>query len=354
MKFLVLPGDGIGPEIVAAAVDALGALDRRYDLKIDLDQYDVGFASLEKTGSTLPPEVMALATQVDGVLLGPVSTEDYPPPEQGGINASSWFRKRLDLYANIRPSYSRPGVPSHASDMNLVVVRENTEGFYADRNMAVGSGEFMPTPDVALAIGKVTTEGCRRIAVAAFELARRRRCRVTAVHKVNVLKLYSGLFLDQVRHVAADYPDVELDTVIVDAMAALLIRNPQRFDVIVTTNMFGDILSDEASEIAGGLGLAGSLNAGDKFAVAQAAHGSAPDIAGKDEANPVAFLQSVAMLLEHLGAKNDRRDLTDAAETLKRETDALLSSPATRTPDLGGNCGTKAFSAALVSAIGKG
>jgi len=175
MKFLVLPGDGIGPEIVASAVDALEALDRRYGLKIELDRHEVGFASLERTGSTLPPEVMALATQVDGVLLGPVSTEDYPPLEKGGINPSSWFRKQLDLYANIRPSYVRPGVPCHAADMDLVIVRENTEGFYADRNMAVGSGEFMPTPDVALAIGKLTTEGCRRIAVTAFELARRRR-----------------------------------------------------------------------------------------------------------------------------------------------------------------------------------
>jgi 3-isopropylmalate dehydrogenase len=238
--------------------------------------------------------------------------------------------------------------------MDLVIVRENTEGFYADRNMALGSGEFMPTPEVALAVGKATTEGCRRIAIAAFELARRRRRHVTAVHKANVLKIYSGLFLDQVRQVAADYPDVDLDTVIVDAMAALLIREPQRFDVVVTTNMFGDILSDEASEIAGGLGLAGSLNVGDKFAVAQAAHGSAPDIAGHDKANPVAFLQSVAMLLEHLGARTGRRDLADAAVTLKRETDALLSSPATRTPDLGGSCGTKAFTAALVSAIGAG
>lgn len=354
MKFLVLPGDGIGPEIVTSAVEALKALDKRFGLKLELDIHEVGFASLEKTGSTLPPEVMALATRVDGVVLGPVSTEDYPPVDKGGINASSWFRKQLDLYANIRPSYARPGVPCFADDMDLVVVRENTEGFYADRNMAVGSGEFMPTPDVALAIGKVTTEGCRRIAVAAFELARRRRRHVTAVHKANVLKIYSGFFLDQVKAVAADYPDVKLDTVIVDAMAALLVREPQRFDVIVATNMFGDILSDEASEIAGGLGLAGSLNAGDKFAVAQAAHGSAPDIAGQDKANPVAMLQSVAMLLDHLGAKHDRRDLTDAAETLKRETDALLAAPTTRTPDLGGSCGTKAFTETLVAALGRG
>jgi 3-isopropylmalate dehydrogenase len=353
MKLLVLPGDGIGPEIVASAVEALTALDRRFTLGIDLIHRVVGLSSLEESGSTLSPDVMALASEVDGVLLGPVSTEDYPAAAQGGINPSAWFRSQLDLYANIRPSYARPGVPVHAEDMDLVIVRENTEGFYADRNMAVGSGEFMPTPEVALAVGKVTVEGCRRIAVAAFDLAMRRGKHVTAVHKANVLKIYSGLFLDQVKLVARDYPDVTVDTVIVDAMAALLIREPQRFDVVVTTNMFGDILSDEAAEIAGGLGLAASLNAGDKHAIAQAAHGSAPDIAGQDKANPVAFLQSVAMLLDHLGAKNSRDDLTVAAACLKTETDGLLADATTRTVDLGGSCGTTAFTEALVAAIEK-
>lgn len=354
MKLLVLPGDGIGPEIVDAAVAALGVLDRRFGLGIDLIHREVGFASLEQSGSTVPADVMALALDVDGVLLGPVSTEEYPTAAQGGINPSAWFRGNLDLYANIRPSYSRAGVPSHAENMDLVIVRENTEGFYADRNMAVGTGEFMPTPEVALAVGKVTVEGCRRIAVAAFELAQRRRKHVTAVHKANVLKIYSGLFLDQVKQVAKDYPDVSVDTVIVDAMAALLIREPQRFDVVVTTNMFGDILSDEAAEIAGGLGLAASLNAGDRHAIAQAAHGSAPDIAGQDKANPVAFIQSVAMLLDHLGAKSNRNDLTAAAACLKAETDGLLADPKTRTVDLGGACGTKDFSRALVAAIEAG
>jgi 3-isopropylmalate dehydrogenase len=155
-----------------------------------------------------------------------------------------------------------------------------------------------------------------------------------------------------VKHVAKDYPDVTVDTVIVDAMAALLIREPQRFDVVVTTNMFGDILSDEAAEIAGGLGLAASLNAGDRHAIAQAAHGSAPDIAGQDKANPVAFIQSVAMLLDHLGARHNRDDLTAAAGCLKDETDALLADSRTRTIDLGGTCGTKDFTRALVAAIG--
>ncbi len=353
MKLLVLPGDGIGPEIVGVATQALQALDRRFGLGLDMTTRDIGFASLEKTGTTLTPEVMTMATRVDGVLLGPAATEDYPPRDQGGINPSAWCRTNLDLYANIRPSYIRPGVPGHVPQMDLVIVRENTEGFYADRNMAVGVGEFMPTPEVALAVGKLTVEGCRRIAVAAFELARRRRRHVTAVHKANVLRIYSGLFLKQVEEVAKDYPDVTVDKVIVDAMAALLVRVPERFDVVVTTNMFGDILSDEAAELAGGLGLAASLNAGDRFAVAQAAHGSAPDIAGKDRANPVAFVQSVAMLLEHLGAKNSRNDLAAAAECLKTNADALLADPATRTHDLGGTCGTRAFGNALAAAISR-
>ncbi len=351
MKLLVLPGDGIGPEIVASAVDALTVLDRRFNLGIDLIHREVGFDSLEKSGTTVSADVMALALEVDGVLLGPVSTEEYLPAAQGGVNPSAWFRGNLDLYANLRPSYVREGVPSHAKEMDLVIVRENTEGFYADRNMAVGTGEFMPTPDVALAVGKVTTEGCRRIAVTAFELAQRRSRRVTAVHKANVLKIYNGVFLDQVKEVAKDYPDVAVDTVIVDAMAALLIREPQRFDVVVTTNMFGDILSDEAAEMAGGLGLAASLNAGDRHAIAQAAHGSAPDIAGQDKANPVAFIQSVAMLLDHLGASRDRADLTEAAECLKGKTDGLLADSKTRTVDLGGSCGTREFTAALVASL---
>ncbi len=351
MDLLVLPGDGIGPEIVSVAVAALNALDRAHQLGLVLHQHDIGLATLESRGTTLPDEVARMAAEVDGVLLGPVSTEHYPPVAEGGINLSAWCRKTLDLYANIRPSAVRPGVPAHVSEMDLVIVRENTEGFYADRNMAVGSGEFMPSHDMALAIGKLTREGCRRIARTAFELARRRRGHVTAVHKANVLKLYYGLFLEEVRGVAADFPEVALETVIVDAMAALLVRRPETFDVVVTTNMFGDILSDEASELSGGIGLGPSLNLGDRHAVAQAAHGSAPDIAGQDVANPSAFLHSTAMLLDHLGTRHGKPGLSEAARRLAVTTDGLLARPETRTADIGGNCGTRAFGEALVAAL---
>jgi len=354
MDLLVLPGDGIGPEIVSVAVAALRSLDRTHQLGLNLHQRDAGLATLASQGTTLPDEVAELGRTADGVLLGPASTEHYPAAADGGINLSAWFRKTLDLYANIRPSAVRPGVPAHVPAMDLVIVRENTEGFYADRNMAVGSGEFMPSNDMALAVGKLTREGCRRIARTAFELASRRRGRVTAVHKANVLKLYYGLFLEEVRGVAAEFPDVTVETVIVDAMAALLVRRPESFDVVVTTNMFGDILSDEASELAGGLGLGASLNLGDRYAVAQAAHGSAPDIAGQDRANPTAFLHSTAMLLDHLATRHAKPALAEAARRLAVTTDMLLADPKTRTVDLGGNCGTKAFGEALVGALDAG
>ena len=187
--------------------------------------------------------------------------------------------------------------------MDLVIVRENTEGFYADRNMHQGVGEFMPTPDLALSVRKISAHACRRIAVAAFELARTRRRKVTAVHKVNVLKVTEGLFLREVRKVAADYPDVACDEQLIDSMAALLVRDAARFDVVLTTNMYGDILSDEATELSGSLGLAASINAGDAHCMAQAQHGSAPDIAGQDRANPVSLILSAAILLGLARAK---------------------------------------------------
>jgi isocitrate/isopropylmalate dehydrogenase len=354
MNILILPGDGIGPEIVAVAERALAALNDRFSLGLVFERAEIGLASLEKSGSTLPDEIAARARAADGVVLGPVSTHIYPTAAEGGINVSAWCRTQLDLYANIRPSAVRAGVPAHVPAMDLIIVRENTEGFYADRNMAWGSGEFMPTEDVALAVGKATRAGCHRIAVAACELAMRRNRHLTVVHKANVLKKYSGLFLDTARAVAAGYPGLVVDDVIVDAMAALLVREPQKFDVIVTTNMFGDILSDEAAELAGGLGLASSLNAGDVHAVAQAAHGSAPDIAGQDIANPAAILHSTAMLLEHLGARTSDNGLAVAAQCLVAGTDAVLADDATRTRDLGGTGGTKAFGDALIERIAEG
>ncbi|MDB5808928.1 MAG: hypothetical protein JWN94_1050, partial [Betaproteobacteria bacterium] len=294
-------------------------------------------------GTTLPPRVLEAAKSAAGVILGPVSHLDYPTREEGGVNPSGEFRVKLDLYANIRPAKSRLGNGLTGKPVDLVIFRECTEGFYADRNMYMGLGEFMPTEDMAISLRRVTAKCCNRIARRAFESAMTRRKHVTAVHKANVLRISDALFLREVRKVAAEFPQVTLDEKIVDAMAALLVRDPSKFDVIVTGNMFGDILSDEASEISGSLGLAGSVNAGDDLCVAQAQHGSAPDIAGQDKANPTSLILSAAMLLEWLGRRHNNAACTTAAQKIEAAIDLALKDPATRTADMGGKLGTAAF-----------
>jgi 3-isopropylmalate dehydrogenase len=343
-QLLIIEGDGIGPEISAATVAVLREADRKFELGLSFTTASVGFTALREHGTTFPAAAYEAARLADGVILGPVSHNDYPPIAEGGLNPSGELRKRLDLYANIRPARTRGGFPPRCGvPLDLVIVRENTEGFYADRSMFVGPGEFMPTPDMALAVRKVTRAGSTRIADAAFALAMRRGKKVTAVHKANVLRVSDGLFLDCVRAVAARYPEVTYDEKIIDAMTALLVRHASPFDVIVTTNMFGDILSDLASEIAGSLGLAASLNAGAEHAVAQAQHGSAPDLAGKDIANPASLIGSAAMLLAWLGERRKDESLSRAAESIDAALERTISNPAWRTADLGGPLGTRAF-----------
>lgn len=351
MRILVLPGDGIGPEITEATLRALDALSARLKLKLDFEKRTVGLKALDEHGTTLPLEVMEQVPGVDGVILGPVSHYEYPARQEGGINPSGELRTRFALFANIRPCRSRPDLTILRRPMDLVVVRENTEGFYSDRNMFAGTGEFMPDENMALSVRKITARASSQVAKAAFDLARSRRRKVTAVHKANVLKLSDGLFLREVRKVAADYPDVTLDELIVDATAALLIRTPDRFDVLVTTNMFGDILSDEASELCGSLGLGGSINVGDGICVAQAQHGSAPDIAGRNLANPTSLMLSAAMLLDWRGRRDGNPALMEAAATLDRAVEQVLDDPTTRTRDLGGTLGTDAFTTRVCEAI---
>lgn len=345
VRLLVLEGDGIGPEIAAATEAVLTALDIRLGLGLTFERASIGFTALKREGTTFSDSVVERARAADGVILGPVSHNEYPPTAQGGLNPSGELRRRLDLYANIRPARSRPGFPPRCgSAVDLVIVRENTEGFYADRSMFAGPGEFMPTPDLALAVRKITRAGCTRIAETAFALARTRpRRKLTAVHKANVLRLSDGLYLECVRAVAARFPDVAYEERIVDAVAALLVRDANQFDVILATNMFGDILSDQASEIAGSLGLAASLNAGTGHAVAQAQHGSAPDIAGTDRANPASLIGSAAMLLAWLGERRSKPLLVRAADLIERGLDAAIAEPQSRTRDLGGPLGTRAF-----------
>ena len=351
MDILVLPGDGIGPDITRSTLEVLKLVDRDLSLGLAFESHDIGIASLKARGTTLPEEVMTRIPEVDGVILGPVSHYEYPTRDKGGINASGELRVVFELYANVRPCLSRGDLSVLRKPMDLVIVRENTEGFYSDRNMFAGGGEFMPDPDMALSIRKITAKGSARVARAAFELARGRRKKVTAVHKANVVKLSDGLFLREVRKVAKDFPDVELEELIVDATAALLIRSPERFDVIVTTNMFGDILSDEASELCGSLGLGGSINVGDRICVAQAQHGSAPDIAGRNLANPTSLILSAAMMLDWRGRRDGRDDLCEAGARIERAVARVIADPATRTPDIGGTLGTDAFTAAVVAAL---
>ena len=351
MELLVLPGDGIGPEITEATLEVLRVVDERLRLGLAFEQHDIGLASLASAGTTLPDAVMKRVPQVDGVLLGPVSHYDYPPRAEGGINPSAELRTVFELFSNVRPSRSHPELSVLRTPMDLVIVRENTEGFYADRNMHAGTGEFMPDPDLALAVRKISSRACRAVARTAFELAQDRRRKVTAVHKANVLKLSDGLFLREVRAVATEFPDVELEELIVDATAALLIRRPETFDVLVTTNMFGDILSDEASELSGSLGLGGSINVGADICVAQAQHGSAPDIAGRGIANPTSQILSAAMLLGWLGRRHRSASLTRAAALTTAAVHAALSDPGTRTRDVGGQLGTADFAAAVAARV---
>ncbi|WMS44452.1 isocitrate/isopropylmalate family dehydrogenase [Acuticoccus sp. MNP-M23] len=347
---LLLDGDGIGPEIVAATRHVLETANAAFALGLTFTTATIGFDALKESGTTIPDAVVEAALAADGVVLGPVSHNDYPPVAEGGLNPSGTLRKKLDLYANIRPAKTPPGVD--ATPVDLVTVRENTEGFYADRNMAEGPGEFMPEPGIALAIRKITSRASRRIADAAFRLAETRGAKhVTAVHKANVLRLSDGVFLAETRAVAAEHPGIRYDEVLIDAMAAHLVRDASRYDVIVTTNMYGDILSDLAAELSGSLGLAASLNAGETHAMAQAQHGSAPDIAGKGLANPASLIGSAAMLLHWLAERRGSDALAAAARAVDDGLAAALADASSRTPDLGGTAGTMDCAATVAARI---
>jgi 3-isopropylmalate dehydrogenase len=355
MRILVLPGDGIGPEIVNGAVEVLGAASVAFDLDLTFDHDDIGFASLSRHGTTLRDELLGRARGYDGIVLGTISHADYPRPEQGGINVSAAFRSKLDLYANVRPARTRAFLDSNlkpGKTMDLVIMREATEGFYPDRNMHLGWGEMMPTPDLALSVRKISRHCSERIARRAFELAMKRRRQVTAVHKANSFHMTDGLFLDAVRTVARDFPEVTLNDLLVDASTAHLVRTPERFDVIVTENFYGDILSDLASELSGSLGLAGSVMAGDRQCCAQAQHGSAPDIQGQDKANPTSMILSAGMLMSWLGERHRSAAFLQAGAAIEQAVDAVLRDPASRTADLGGTMGTRAFSRAVAAAVG--
>jgi len=345
-QLLVLEGDGIGPEICAATLAVLHAADRRFALGLTFTQATIGFAALRQHGTTCPDAAIEAAKAADGVILGPVSHNEYPPVAEGGLNPSGEMRRRLDLYANIRPARTYPGLPSKVGAFDLVVVRENTEGFYADRNMEEGNAELKVTQDVVISLRRVTRQACNRIAHVAFEMAGDRKQHITAVHKANVLRLGDGMFLAECRDVARGFPAVLFDDFIVDAMMAHVVRAPSRFDVIVTTNMFGDILTDLTAELSGSIGLGGSLNQGADYAMAQAAHGSAPDIAGKNIANPYSLILSAALLIAWYGRRSNQARFVEAAAGIDRAIEhAILAGEITR--DIGGRLGTREAGEAL-------
>jgi len=325
----VIRGDGIGPEIMEAALHVLDAM----DVGLQYEFADAGLVALEKHGELLPPATLESIRRNRIALKSPLTT-----PVGGGFSSINVeLRKRFDLYANVRPAKSHPNTKSRfASGVDLVTVRENTEGAYSAEGQ-----ELSADGDTATSITRTTRRGSERIVRYAFDLARRTgRRKVTIVHKANILKSTSGLFLKVAREVAAQYPDIEANELIVDNCCMQLVMRPEQFDVIVTTNLFGDIISDLCAGLVGGLGLAPGANIGTDAAIFEAVHGSAPDIAGQGKANPCALLLGVAQMLDHLG-------MQDKATRLRDAINATLEAGESLTPDLGGSGNTMAFARAI-------
>ena len=331
-KITVIPGDGIGPEIMKATLRCLDALDCDFDYEFK----QAGLKALDETGELIPQDTLDSISANRIVLKGPLTT-----PVGGGfrsINVS--LRKAFDLYANVRPVISMPGTRSRYEDVDIITVRENTQGAYlaADSRLS-DDGETAESKMV------VTRAGCARVTRYAFELARSAgRKKVTIVHKANILKTVSGMFLEVARGVAREYPDIESEEMIVDATCMKLVMNPWQFDVIVTTNLFGDIISDLCAGLVGGLGLAPGANIGESAAMFEAVHGSAPDIAGLHIANPCALILSSAQMLTHLG-------LDDRARRLRAAIRATIVAGDRTTPDLGGHGDTLSFADAIISRL---
>ena len=327
-KIAVIRGDGIGPEIMDATLHVLEGL----DLGLEYDFVDAGLSAYEKTGELLPAATLDAITRHRVALKSPLTT----PVGEGFSSINVELRKRFDLYANVRPAVSFPNTKSRYSDIDLITVRENTEGAY------IGEGQMVTEDgETATLTQKVTRKGSERIVRYAFDLARRLgRKKVTVVHKANILKSTSGLFLKVAREVAAQYPDVQCNEMIVDNTCMQLVMRPEQFDVIVTTNRFGDIISDLCAGLVGGLGLAPGANIGLDAAIFEAVHGSAPDIAGKGVANPVALLLGAIQMLEHLGKVEEARRLRAAIVATMQQRDHL-------TPDLGGSGTTTSFAEAI-------
>ena len=349
-KLGILNGDDIGLEVVPVAVKVMQAALKRYpDIKADWLELPIGFPSYKETGETFPQKTLDTLFALDGWILGPIGHMAYPKGDPKAINPHPIIRRRFDLVSNVRPSKSHPTLPCIHQNVDLVIIRENNEGFQPDRNMFKGLGEFMPTPDLAMSVRVITRRNSELVARSAFDLARLRNGmkKVTAIHKNTVYKMACGLFLEACRDVSKEYPDIAFDDVIVDTFAMKLVMRPQNFDVVVTTNMFGDILSDEAAGLVGGLGMAPGLCVGPKYVMAQATHGSAPDIAGKGLANPYAMIMSGQMMLAWIGMQHKDEQLMAAARDMETAVLNVIQDMKDVTPDLGGNATTDAMGDAI-------
>jgi isocitrate dehydrogenase (NAD+) len=326
----LIPGDGIGPEVSSAVTRIL----KEAGVSIDWERHDAGVAAVERTGRTLPQELLDSIVRNTVALKGPVTT----PVGEGFTSVNVGIRKALDLYANLRPVQNLPGVATRFTGVDLVIVRENTEDLYAGL-------EHVVVPGVVESLKIITEKASTRIAAFAFDYARRHgRRKVSAIHKANIMKLGDGLFIESARRVAAAFPDVRYEEKIVDATCMHLVMKPEQFDVLLLPNLYGDIVSDLCAGLVGGLGLVPGANIGEKGSVFEAVHGSAPDIAGQNAANPTALLLSAVMMLRHIGEDA-------AAARIRAAVDSVLSEGRVRTRDLGGSATTTEYTEAVCEAL---
>jgi len=327
-KISLITGDGIGPEISKSAISVLNTINDKLDLKFDITTLSAGDKALEQTGKALPDETLNVIKQSDACMKAPVG--------ESAADVIVVLRRVLDLYANIRPAKSYPHMPALRDDIDMVIVRENTEDLYRGQEFRVG--------DSAVALRIISEAASKRIAKYAFETAKQRDSmrKVTCVHKSNVMRVTDGLFAKACTDVSKDYPEIAFEEMYVDACAMNLIRQPQEFDVVVTTNLFGDILSDESSQVVGGLGMAPAANIGDHFALFEPVHGAAFDIAGQNIANPSSFLLSIKMMCDWLGAKHNDSKCFEVGQKLESTIFDLVKS-GVKTKDIGGNMSTSEF-----------
>src|SRR5262245_9062082 len=349
ISLAVLEGDGIGPEITAATVHVLKAAARRARLSLKLKPAAIGWKPYRKSRTTLPDATIRTLNEHEGWIVGPTFAGEYPKDDPYRGHPNGYLRRNYKLFANVRPVQAWPQLEPLIPEIDVTVLRENTEGFYPDRNLAWGYGEFKPREDVGLSLRVITGEACDRFAKFCLDYtAALGEKRLAIVHKRTALPQTEGLFIGAFEKLKPRYRGVELELVRIDTFSSTFPREPHRYRLVATTNLFGDILSDQASGLAGGIGLAPSLNAGLAHAMAQAVHGTAPDIAGEGKANPSALILSTAMLLRWFYQRTRSRACRDAADLRERGVKEAIEAGDT-TPDLGGSATTGAFAKAVAA-----